>query len=231
MSENEYGIGLLDDLHNFFPDILYNRGRFHNVQDLLHYIGDVARQYTPAIYEERPVLDIPSSDEEASSTSNRRPREEEEEDGDGANPRPATRMRIITTTTQTIINPSSLLSHLMQPTHMRERFNIDNLLSSALLMESIPSSFFDPIPIVPTEEQIENSSHVEIFRDEHREQVCSICQEQYKESDLIRTLLHCDHPFHASCIDLWLCGSAHCPLCRHDIREYGEGADDADSIS
>ena len=33
-----YGVQLLDDLHNYLPDILYNPSRFTNIQDLLGYI-------------------------------------------------------------------------------------------------------------------------------------------------------------------------------------------------
>lgn len=33
-----YGVQLLDDIHNYLPDILYNPSRFTNVQDLLTYI-------------------------------------------------------------------------------------------------------------------------------------------------------------------------------------------------
>ena len=40
---NIYSIGLLNDLHNHFPDILYNPHRFRNVQDLLEYFRQVAR--------------------------------------------------------------------------------------------------------------------------------------------------------------------------------------------
>jgi len=37
-----YPIPLLNELHNYFPDILYNHERFRNVQDLLQYIREVA---------------------------------------------------------------------------------------------------------------------------------------------------------------------------------------------
>ena len=45
MSNNTsiFNIGLLDDLHNYFPDILYNSGRFHTVQDVLTYIQQQAK--------------------------------------------------------------------------------------------------------------------------------------------------------------------------------------------
>lgn len=37
-SEIIYGVQLLDDLHNYFPDILYNNSRFRSIQDILSYI-------------------------------------------------------------------------------------------------------------------------------------------------------------------------------------------------
>ena len=41
--ETLYGVGLLDDLHNYFPAILYDSGRFHSVSELLTYIQQCAR--------------------------------------------------------------------------------------------------------------------------------------------------------------------------------------------
>ena len=38
-----YEIPLLDDIHNYFPDILYNSSRFVGVQDLLHYVQEQTR--------------------------------------------------------------------------------------------------------------------------------------------------------------------------------------------
>jgi hypothetical protein len=37
-----YGVGLLDDLHAYFPDVLYNTGRFRTIGDLLGYVHEVA---------------------------------------------------------------------------------------------------------------------------------------------------------------------------------------------
>lgn len=42
MAHPLYSISLLNDIHNWFPDILYNPGRFRNVQDLIEYIREVA---------------------------------------------------------------------------------------------------------------------------------------------------------------------------------------------
>ena len=33
-----YDVGLLDDLHNYFPSLLYRPELFHNVQDVLTYV-------------------------------------------------------------------------------------------------------------------------------------------------------------------------------------------------
>ena len=38
-----FGVSLLDDLHNYFPDILYRHQRFNSVQDLLQYIQEQTR--------------------------------------------------------------------------------------------------------------------------------------------------------------------------------------------
>lgn len=40
MYERIYNVNLLDDLHNYFPAILYESDRFRTVQDLLFYIKD-----------------------------------------------------------------------------------------------------------------------------------------------------------------------------------------------
>jgi hypothetical protein len=43
-----FNVGFLDDLHNYFPDLLYNSDRFRSVQEVLRYIQRVARtQFNP----------------------------------------------------------------------------------------------------------------------------------------------------------------------------------------
>jgi hypothetical protein len=39
-----YSISLLNDLHNYFPDLLYQSQRFQSVPDVLHYVISVANQ-------------------------------------------------------------------------------------------------------------------------------------------------------------------------------------------
>ncbi|KAF5446346.1 hypothetical protein F2P56_031981 [Juglans regia] len=47
---------------------------------------------------------------------------------------------------------------------------------------------------------------------------CCICLEDYKESDVLQTLLpDCGHLFHPNCIHPWLRMHPNCPLCRKTL--------------
>ncbi|PWA84214.1 E3 ubiquitin-protein ligase RING1 [Artemisia annua] len=46
------------------------------------------------------------------------------------------------------------------------------------------------------------------------EEDCSICLEEFKENQTIRTLI-CRHEFHIDCIETWLYQKNVCPLCRN----------------
>lgn len=59
---------------------------------------------------------------------------------------------------------------------------------------------------------------------EHKQQndnTCSICLEQFEESQLVR-VLPCSHRYHADCADHWLKTSVLCPMCKRptgvDVR-------------
>jgi hypothetical protein len=55
---------------------------------------------------------------------------------------------------------------------------------------------------------------------EYENKDCNICIESYKKDDKI-TILPCNHIFHDTCIENWLCNEkVTCPICRTDIREY-----------
>ncbi|KAJ6828081.1 NEP1-interacting protein 1-like [Iris pallida] len=54
--------------------------------------------------------------------------------------------------------------------------------------------------------------------DENGEAIsCSVCLQDFKVGETARSLPHCGHMFHLSCIDGWLVRHASCPLCRRDI--------------
>ena len=48
---------------------------------------------------------------------------------------------------------------------------------------------------------------------------CSICMDDYNEKEKV-VLLKCNHYYHESCIENWLCNQkVTCPICRKDTRE------------
>ncbi|TKY45564.1 putative RING-H2 finger protein ATL71 [Spatholobus suberectus] len=53
---------------------------------------------------------------------------------------------------------------------------------------------------------------------------CSICLGDYKESDMLRLLPHCDHLFHLACVDPWLRLHSTCPICRKSSLQLSHSA-------
>jgi AraC-like DNA-binding protein len=74
-------------------------------------------------------------------------------------------------------------------------------------------NFLDPVPVVPTREQIAAATENNIAV---RDETCAICQENMTCATRIR---HCGHCFHTQCIHEWLTMSTRCPVCRHDVRD------------
>jgi hypothetical protein len=89
-------------------------------------------------------------------------------------------------------------------------------------------SFLQPVVVRPTPEQIEANTTVgNLVSDiEHS---CAICQDNLQVDQEGRKLNACGHWFHKHCIDTWLEGNVHCPVCRHDIREPASQQEDADT--
>lgn len=77
----------------------------------------------------------------------------------------------------------------------------------------ISGNFFDPVPIRPTQAQINAAveTHINV-----PEGSCAICQESVSCATRIR---QCGHCFHGSCISQWFEMNPRCPVCRHDIRD------------
>jgi hypothetical protein len=47
---------------------------------------------------------------------------------------------------------------------------------------------------------------------------CSICMEDCKKGDLIRTVEACGHQYHSTCLEPWLRNRPTCPNCNQDVR-------------
>ena len=65
-------------------------------------------------------------------------------------------------------------------------------------------------------EDVNNNSCLKIY-DKINPIGCSICKENIKFCNIVRTL-KCSHTFHHKCIDTWLEDHSTCPICRYQLR-------------
>lgn len=193
--ERVYGVQLLDDIHNYFPELLYNSSRFHNVQDVLQYIiANTRRRFDLFTHGSQLYRATQSTY--------------------------ATQVTPPTTSLSSIIE--SLFTTPPVTVHPPStEDNTSTLLLSLLGTGPVTYSrtFLDPIPIIPTRDHIRSASTVSIIDTLQTNDVCSICQDSIIIGNRIRTLNACNHTFHINCIDTWFTQNVRCPVCRHDIRE------------
>jgi len=248
MSSNTsiFRVGLLDDLHTYFPDLLYNSGRFQTVQDVLKYIQDQAKRLNPfdrgqelynTHYVQAPNPAPNPVNEVITPTpipveNNQRPT-----DVSGNTVSRNTYINnlqnILQPTPQQVITPIRASSSVYNPGPPRilrrpiqysfsdSLFNNDDIgmssLASLFNIALNPSyANMTDVPVAPTADQINNASSV-ITATSNEE--CAICQENMGADVSLRRINRCRHTFHQSCIDTWFQSSVTCPICRIDIRE------------
>jgi hypothetical protein len=83
----------------------------------------------------------------------------------------------------------------------------------------ILASFMNPVPIRPSQAQIEAGSRLYTTDASTVRESCVICFEPITEGQDQRELRTCGHAFHCECIDRHFQTSPRCPLCRHDVRD------------
>jgi hypothetical protein len=108
----------------------------------------------------------------------------------------------------------NLLASMQRSAGQRESIVMNIPLNSILDPSgNFLRNFLDPVPIVPSREQIHLAveNHVGVT-----DQVCAICQENVSCATRIR---RCGHCFHRECISEWFTMNSRCPVCRHDIRD------------
>ena len=203
---------VLNEIHRYFPALLYNHDRFQTMSDVFTYVRLQmhSRFDTYSINVERANYmreDVPRRQ----SRQSRQPRQ----------PRQPVQP----------IPPREPV----QPVHQHQRYNTswnyvpvnnttnttdynDNLNRLMLLFGFPNGSFTDPVYIVPSSEQISQGSTIYAITAEHETHQCSICQDSIRLNEVARHLNYCNHVFHRSCIDTWYQRNVNCPVCRHDIR-------------
>jgi hypothetical protein len=205
-----FNIGLLDDLHTYFPDVLYNPDRFETVSDLLRYIVAQARAirspfergqeiYTNRINNVIVPNQIPIVDNRNYTTSNI----------------PVTPARTYAQAAQAPMRRSIPATYYYQ----RHNYN-DNMIGLNALTNLFTMALEVPmtdVPVIPTNQQVDLATA--ILTEVTTSEPCAICQDTMDGTPPFRRINRCQHTFHQSCIDTWFGSGVTCPICRIDIRD------------
>lgn len=208
-----YGVGLLDDIHNYFPALLYDTGRFQNVTNVFSYVRNQL--------DTRFNLFRHGASLYASMQSNQQP--------------PFTQLRQTTNVPPPTV-PFPYVSPTPRATHNANEIAAANLLLGFLRMSSedelsnyiqLPvrtataratNPWADPVIVRPTAQAIAAGTEPVLGSSLAENTGCAICQDTIISTDSARRLVACGHVYHRGCIDEWFRRSVYCPSCRHDIR-------------
>jgi hypothetical protein len=241
-----YGNQLADDLHNLFPELIYNPTRFTNVQDVLQYMQTSMRNRFDLFTYGRSLAPIVSSQHvNVTTTPVRIP---------VSMPVTAASIPVATAATATNINPSTPPTRVpvtsppslnttrmyrqttsaINPVSLLSAFEftddddingfsesiLTNVLTQFLRPSSLlnPTSNLEPVIVRPTQTQIDESTEL-ITNSTNLTDACAICQDDFPSGSQIRKIKYCGHQFHKNCIDQWFQRNVKCPVCRHDIRQ------------
>jgi len=204
--EEIYNYGLLDDLHNLFPEVLYDTYIFPNDTDTNRYISWLRFRLTRMFPQTYRVARIHYMRTQS--------------DANGADFDDWMFLRNRQTARPVSMNTiieSRLLLSALEPILMLPRLRRVAPLHVNLEDSLLFGSFFDSIPVHANSAQIEMASDVLDVHVVAVDTICAICQE-HEGSATWRRLRNCDHYFHLACVDNWFGRNAHCPVCRADIR-------------
>jgi hypothetical protein len=215
-----FRVGILDDLHNYFPDLLYNSDRFRSVQDVLRYIqGNARTQFNPfeeglrqynrdhqnnQNHQNHQSMQIPIID-----TRTR-------QDVSGA-PIPLTTSNIpVIPQQQPRRRP---VTYYWADNLIPNRYE-NNLLDTTMLTNlftmALGGNDMTDVPVIPTNQQVDTATTLATSQTAEQ---CAICQESMELNSPIRRINRCHHAFHRACIDTWFGSGVTCPICRIDIRD------------
>jgi len=218
--ERVYEVTLLDDLHNYFPAILYEPDRFRTVSELLAYIRQRtirrfnlfeygARQHSRR--QDEANNDIPQNTYTRQAPAVNR----------WAPPVATAPIRTQAAQFEFDLTNNEDLSILLPLIR-----NLDRLVGVAPAQPiqrahgaNRFTGLFQDIVIHASQELIDDRSTLRTLLMDLEEN-CSICQDRMRQGENVRRLNACQHEFHGACVDNWfLRRSVLCPICRHDIRD------------
>ncbi len=200
-----YAIPVFNNIHNYFPALLYEHERFATVTSLLTYIRDQVRYHSDTFLNAQRDYLYGSGSQPVQPPA----QPPVAAPAPVAPPRTpvipiAPNIRLGTTAAdQQFLN--SLLNIFSQPDLTLMTTGIFNLP--------------DPVTISPSNEVLSNASELLTATADHSGVQCMVCLEHLVAGQELRKLRFCRHLFHRSCIDTWFERTIRCPICRHDIRD------------
>ena len=191
-----YDSALLDDLHNYFPELLYVPESFRTVPDVLAYVQQQVRQRFDLFSRGR--------------------REYMERTNIVSTPPRVAAPQISMLFETGRMNPDVSANEFLNAINLMNGLFHGPLAPLQRRME-VPAGFMEPVVVRPTTEQIESATAIEIIDSD--QDMCAICQDHMPAGTEALNLNACDHRFHSGCIRTWFASNVVCPVCRHDIRE------------
>ena len=198
-----YGFSLLDELHNFFPELLYDESLFS--ESFLGLMRYRVKQLFPAAFErQHNMYRIYQSGRRATEAVHWRPGP------------------TVVTATATATAPIEVPPPLQRRVGADPMQDLLNVLMNPMLTHISYSATLDPNgrqdPAAATHEQIAAGSTLVSHADVPADTQCAICMDRDSDTTQEWRRLHCEHYFHTSCIDQWFNRNMLCPVCRADIR-------------
>lgn len=204
-----YGVSLLDDIHNYFPALLYDTGRFQNVANVFSYVrNQLDTRFN--LYRHGASL-YASSQRTPPVQSYQAPQTN-----------PFTPLSRANRNANDVAAANLLLGFL--------RMSTEDDLSNYIQIPARGNAWSDPIIVRPTAQAIAAGTEPILGSSLAENTTCAICQDTIIPTDPARRLLACEHVYHRGCIDEWFRRSVYCPSCRHDIRLPSVGATPAASL-
>ena len=224
-----YEVGLLDDIHNYFPALLYQPQNFVSVSDVLLYVQQKTQQrfnlfdYGRRRYMQQQATNIPRT-----PSSIRRNYVDVQNTYETA----MNDMRVDFQTVPIPIVTSPILQTPVRPPSAALQSAVLPLLRSLNAPARVIrtnrggneawanlGALYQDVVVHATQELINDASQERMLETDIDDD-CAICQDHMRQGELVRVLTVCQHQFHRACIDNWLLNeSVICPTCRHDIRQ------------
>ena len=207
-AENEsyqyvYNVGLLDDLHNYFPAFLYDSGRFQTPAQMFQYFHTQINERFNLPARGARLAGFPPGPRVAEVPA----------------PAPPRARRFDQAAAAALVGLFDLSGAFLGENSYFYSAGIPGIPGIPLSPGAAASPFMDPVPVRPSEEVVSRNTRVQPGSDCPQGSACAICQDGIEPNDVCRVLNTCNHVYHKTCIDQWFLSNVHCPTCRHDIRE------------